>query len=693
MRVTVGSRRDRAARGGVCQVSREGGLKNVFRLVRGFLKKLRKALTSLSYKGRSFPSLEHWSYFPWHEDMLSELHPVDDSPRPGDEREGPGDGVSLFLRDQSSLLDSPPKLFASSASWLEDSFEVDATDGLLGSFTCALKRGILLQGRLFVVVGERGGPRLLFHSSLFRRVTTLEVRLADVRAVEKKNSPGALSALRVSNGEGEALVFCSLIYRENAYRCVHEAWRRAVRWKPRTPRCARLEPSPTSQPFQGEPPQPLSDRTETAPKKSRRRHSEPPFDFAESSPRAVSFHPEKDDARRILRVEFPDHDPEVVYHALFDPAGVLLKRHLGENCGATAISMTARLAPGGSRSKSLASARGSSACERFISYHAPTSYRFPKMPKRCEVRDFQEYRVDRFRVDRFHSASAEATEAASEPSSTFSMRSAAEMRGAPFAQCFAVESLVRVRSRCHARSVATAATATSGAVVEVFCDIDWKHPVNGFVKGLIVKGAKDALRASYAKMLAMCAGDLERKSPSELVNITRDGARSFMRRRQTPSMDSTSGGTFGEGFEAPGPRTLSAATADARTVAAADREPSSLAEPSSLKADDACLKAFADHTWMIIPTVILLVSAATIAIYLFSFWTARETRVSGTGVSDPGNPRRVLFQAPGFLGNAPRERNAEDVVTRDGVRAALRSASHDDALIDSIARFLNEAHA
>ena len=73
----------------------------------------------------------------------------------------------------------------SSASWLEDAFEVDATDVLLGSFTRALKRGILLQGRLRGR-GRARWPELLFHSSLFRRVTTLEVLLADVRAVEKK---------------------------------------------------------------------------------------------------------------------------------------------------------------------------------------------------------------------------------------------------------------------------------------------------------------------------------------------------------------------------------------------------------------------------------------------------------------------------------------------------------------------------
>ena len=172
--------------------------------------------------------------------MLSERIPID-TPRPSDERPAPsadavfgsgepGDGVSLF---------------SSSASWLEDAFEVDATDVLLGSFTCALKRGILLQGRLFVVAGERGGPRLLFHSSLFRRVTTLEVPLADVRAVEKKNSAGALSAIRVRLGDsGQALVFCSLLYRENAYQCVREAWHRAA-----PPTTRALPPAPTPRYF------------------------------------------------------------------------------------------------------------------------------------------------------------------------------------------------------------------------------------------------------------------------------------------------------------------------------------------------------------------------------------------------------------------------------------------------------------
>ena len=58
------------------------------------------------------------------------------------------------------------------------------------------------------------------------------------------------------------------------------------------------------------------------------------------------------------------------------------------------------------------------------------------------------------------------------------MRSAAAMRGAPFAECFAVASIVRVSRRPGERT---------GAAVEVSCAIDWKKPVNGLLRGLIVK--------------------------------------------------------------------------------------------------------------------------------------------------------------------------------------------------------------
>ena len=425
--------------------------------------------------------------------MLSERIPID-TPRPSDERPAPsadavlgsgepGDGVSLF---------------SSSASWLEDAFEVDATDVLLGSFTCALKRGILLQGRLFVVAGERGGPRLLFHSSLFRRVTTLEVPLADVRAVEKKNSAGALSAIRVRLGDsGQALVFCSLLYRENAYQCVREAWHRAA---PPTTRALPPAPTPRASPVEPEPPPPPRKRN------LRRSRSEPPAAFA--PPRGELG----DDSRHhVLRAEFPAHDPETVFHALFDPAGALLAKHLRENCGATEL-VSREVVPSFS-SSSLGASR-SVTTSRCVSYSAPTSYKFPNMPKRCEVRDVQEYTMRR------------ASESSESPDThayaSFEMRSAAAMRGAPFAECFAVASIVRVSRRPG---------ESTGAAVEVSCAIDWKKPVNGLLRGLIVKGARDSLKRSYEKFTAMCARELAERSPAETARATRRGARAFRRGR------------------------------------------------------------------------------------------------------------------------------------------------------------------
>jgi hypothetical protein len=531
-------------------------------------------------------------------------------PRLGDERPAPsadsvlgsgepGDGVSLF---------------SSSASWLEDSFEVDASDVLLGSFTCALKRGILLQGKLFVVAGERGGPRLLFHSSLFRHVTTLEVPLADVRAVEKKNSvAGALSAIRLRLGDsGEALVFCSLLYRENAYRCVREAWRRAA---PPSTRALPPEPTPQPSPVETEPPPPPPPPPPPS-RRSRKRNlrrsrSEPPADFA--APRGVSFAHGGENGKtqtRVLRVEFPAHDPETVFHALFDPAGTLLTKHLRENCGATELVNTSF------KSARVSSPSRSASRERFISYSAPTSYKFPNMPKRCEVRDLQEYTM-------FFGASG-----SEEGAAYFEMQSAAAMRGAPFAECFAVASLVRV-SRSSAR------TETSGAVVEVSCDIDWRKPVNGLLRGLIVKGARESLRRSYEKFTAMCTLELSERSPEETARATRRGARAF-RRGRAASTDSI----------------------------------------------------LANVTTRITAGIIQLASAA---VYLLSLWGhATNESALRDAVADV-SARRLLVHAPGFLKETIRERNdSRTLFTRRFVRDALESAAADEALVDAVARFLDD---
>ena len=70
------------------------------------------------------------------------------------------------------------------------------------------------------------------------------------------------------------------------------------------------------------------------------------------------------------------------------------------------------------------------------------------------------------------------------------------MRGAPYADCFVVETRVRVTAR---REGGTAADAA--------CRVEWKKSVNGMIMKLVHAGAKDQLKKSYAKMLDLAAGE------------------------------------------------------------------------------------------------------------------------------------------------------------------------------------------
>ena len=53
----------------------------------------------------------------------------------------------------------PVPLFRSPAAWLEDSFDVDPDDHLLGSFTCALVANVHVVGKLFVLGGGKKRSR------------------------------------------------------------------------------------------------------------------------------------------------------------------------------------------------------------------------------------------------------------------------------------------------------------------------------------------------------------------------------------------------------------------------------------------------------------------------------------------------------------------------------------------------------
>ena len=179
--------------------------------------------------------------------MLSERIPID-TPRPSDERPAPsadavlgsgepGDGVSLFSSSRRGWR-TPSRWTprtCSRASPARSSAASCCRAGSSWSRASAAAPGCC-------------------STAAFRRGDTLEVPLADVRAVEKKNSAGALSAIRVRLGDsGQALVFCSLLYRENAYQCVREAWHRAA---PPTTRALPPAPTPRASPVEPEPPPP-----------------------------------------------------------------------------------------------------------------------------------------------------------------------------------------------------------------------------------------------------------------------------------------------------------------------------------------------------------------------------------------------------------------------------------------------------
>ena len=424
----------------------------------------------------------------------------------------PASGSDLAAaRGRGAVL--PVPLFRSHAAWLEDSFDVDPDDHLLGSFTCALVANVHVVGKLFVVGGGRRGrgSRVYFFSNICRVVTTRTINLDDVVGVTKaKNRVGVLSAIEIlRRGVDKPAVFCSLLYRENALRCILDAWKEPANSisdaTPRSPVASPPSPSPSHSPS----PTPSSSSSPS------------PSSFGPGGARSLGSTPRRRrrsapaatldavdwghaDARVVLRVEFTNHDARHVFHTVFDPEGNLLSRHLRENCGATELRV--------SRQTPLRDRGGAFlACERFASYLAPVQYSFPILPTHCEVHDTQRYITSRANApgDRL-----------------LAMQSVASTHGAPFADTFCVDSRVRVATR-----------GEGGCVVEVLCAIDWKKPVNGMIRKLVVRGARDQLRRSYAKMLEMASANLARHNEDDRRRVTRVGASAF-RRRRSPSLDS-----------------------------------------------------------------------------------------------------------------------------------------------------------
>jgi hypothetical protein len=235
-------------------------------------------------------------------------------------------------------------------------------------------------------------------------------------------------------------------------------------------------------------------------------------------------------------------------------------------------------------------------------------------------------------------------------------------------------------------------------VVEVSCDIDWRKPVNGLLRGLIVKGARESLRRSYEKFTAMCTLELSERSPEETARATRRGARAFRRGRaaSTDSILANGAASFdadGCAFSTIGPDarpTRRARNAGVTSSASLARRDPTGGDAKEGVADDACLGVSPDASWMI-PAVILVVTFAAAALYLLSLWGhATNESALRDAVADV-SARRLLVHAPGFLKETIRERNdSRTLFTRRFVRDALESAAADEELVDGVARFLND---
>ena len=110
--------------------------------------------------------------------------------------------------------------------WLEEHFPTDASDVLLGSFVGSYRASrLLVSGRVFIVTDTRGA-RVWFHSDIFGIVTTRLISLADISLVRKVNKVGVVSAIElVRASDRKSYVFCSFLFRDNAFRAMHDAWR------------------------------------------------------------------------------------------------------------------------------------------------------------------------------------------------------------------------------------------------------------------------------------------------------------------------------------------------------------------------------------------------------------------------------------------------------------------------------------
>jgi hypothetical protein len=685
-------------------------------------------------------------------------------------------------KSSSSSTSAHTPLSLSPAAWLEDTFATDPTDQLLGSFTCAYAAHILIQGKLFIVRGVRGA-RVLFFSNIMRygvaqqgfgcflaslhhthtaflfyvksivspaparaatprMITTRELNLADIAAVRKVHRVGTISALELTRREdGKSFVFCSFLYRENAFQCMQDAWLTvAASPKPRggeagegeeeegieledmtgwramnasaaatadarslTASYAGSEDSDGGDDGGGGRRGPRGSGSSVGSASGSRSSrgsrggsgSSSRLKRCNSAPLTL-LHASMDthaDASTVLRREMPYRTPPHVFYTLYDAKGSLLAAHLTSNCNVTDLKISPKTPFGRGGGNDIA--------ERFISYCTPVMFTFPNMPKFCTVNDTQRYVTPRADADDDEEEENDdddddARERGRGVEKAWVMHSSAAMCGAPYSDAFTIETRLRVSA---------SAAPEGGTAVEVTFKIAWKKTVNSLLKGLISKGAKDQLKRSYGKMLDLMTARLSEESVSNRIRVIRSAtfchtrspsAGSGMQQQQAALLSGASRERAAAATVA-AVGAAAAAAASARTGLAVARVPEE-EETSSIDGRNPRLsrrQISPDNSWfvpavVILATVVLAGFSPLVGVTRWFLTPGGEGRT--TAASSPLLPPLLsplpLSETCGCELNL-NGGGGGGGVTREVVRAALHRVMEDDALIDTIASLIN----
>ena len=386
--------------------------------------------------------------------------------------------------------------------WLEEHFPTDASDVLLGSFVGSYRASrLLVSGRVFIVTGTRGA-RVWFHSDIFGIVTTRLISLADISLVRKVNKVGVVSAIElVRASDRKSYVFCSFLFRDNAFRAMHDAWRLEHGFDATTPARNDASIAHTASGDENDDDATGYEESHLSFERTYSRASSHDTEKVHGSTDSFSYasrRPTPDARENVLTKRFPNSkDRCELYDRMFDSELTLLTAHLLQNCKATNV---------------VKSPVRDGKC--FLSYDTPTDVHLPYVPKVCHMKDAQMYDRGAW------------------------MTSLAHSEGTPYADCYKVQTVVLF-------DVSFSFTRE----VSVSCHVEWLKPVSRLARRLIERGTRDKVRKSYREFFDMVEKDTKSRERAGAPPMCASG---FNR-------SSDSGASITSGQSSPVPETNSTA--------------------------------------------------------------------------------------------------------------------------------------